>query len=62
MTPDTSHPGTPAPHAPRQGKPTRRWPDPDTPSGAVLYTAIAGLIVWIIINILSHVHITVIWH
>jgi hypothetical protein len=62
MTPDTPRPGTPAPHVPRQGKPARRWPDPGTPSGAVLYAVIAGLIVWIIISILSHVHIIISWH
>src|SRR5215469_12170972 len=62
MTPDTPRRGTPAPHAPRQGKPARRWPDPGTPSGAVLYAVIAGLIVWIIISILSHVHVLISWH
>jgi hypothetical protein len=62
MTPDTPRPGTPAPHAPRQREPARRWPDPSTPSGAVLYAVIAGLIVWITISILSHVHIIISWH
>jgi hypothetical protein len=62
MTPDTPRPGTHAPHAPLQGKPARRWPDPGTPSGAVLYAVIAGLIVWIIISLLSHVHIIISWH
>jgi len=28
----------------------------------VLYAVIAGLIVWIIISILSHVHIIISWH
>ncbi len=62
MTADTPRPEMPAPQAPRPGKPARRWPDPGTPSGAVLYAVIAGLIVWIIIGILSHVHIVVTWH
>ena len=69
MTPDTPRPGTPAPHAPQQGphapqqgKPVRPWPDPGTPSGAVLHAVIAGLIVWIIVSILSHVHIIISWH
>ena len=35
---------------------------PQHPPGAVLYAVIAGLIVWITIAILSHVHIIISWH
>ena len=62
MTSGTPSPGAPAPQAPSPGKPVRRWPDPGTPWGAVLYAVIAGLIVWIIIGILSHIHILITWH
>jgi hypothetical protein len=55
VTSGTPSPGAPAPQAPSPGKPVRRWPDPGTPWGAVLYAVIAGLIVWIIIGILSHI-------
>lgn len=40
----------------------RRWPEPATPQGAVLYAVIAGLIVWLLIDVLSHVHIYISWH
>ena len=30
--------------------------------GAVLYAVIAGLIVWIVVNVLSHVHVVITWH
>ena len=62
MTPGTPSPGAPAPQAPSSGKPVRRWPDPGTPRGAVLYAVIAGLIVWTIISILSHIQILITWH
>jgi hypothetical protein len=62
MTSGTPCPEAPAPQAPSPGKPARRWPDPGTPWGAVLYAVIAGLIVWIIIGILSHIHILITWH
>lgn len=62
VTSGTPSPGAPAPQAPSPGKPARRWPDPGTPWGAVLYAVIAGLIVWIIISILSHIHILITWH
>jgi hypothetical protein len=39
-----------------------RWPEPSTPRGAVLYAVIAGLIVWLVVNVLSHVHVTISWH
>jgi hypothetical protein len=58
----------PAPKARTQAlrppQPDRRvlhWPDASTPTGAVLYPVIAGLIVWLLVNILSRVHVTT-WH
>lgn len=62
MTTDIPGHGTPAPQPPPPDKHTRRWPDVSTPSGAVLYAVIAGVIVWIIVSILSHVHIIITWH
>lgn len=62
MISGTPSPGAPGPQAPWPGKPVRRWPDPGTPWGAVLYAVIAGLIVWVIIGILSHIHILITWH
>ena len=55
-------PRTPAPQPPRPDKRSLRWPDASTPSGAVLYAVIAGMIVWIVVNVLSHVHIAITWH
>lgn len=43
----------------------RRWlPDASTPWGAVLYAAIGGLIVWLLVDVLPHIHIhvSVNWH
>jgi hypothetical protein len=62
VTVGTPSPGAPAPQAPSPGKPARRWPDPGAPWGAVLYAVIAGLIVWIIISILSHIDVLITWH
>lgn len=39
-------------------RPRRLLPDPGTPSGVVLYAVIAGLIIWAITAILSHVVIS----
>ena len=61
MTAPIPGPRTPAPQPPRPDRGTLRWPDPTTPSGAVLYAVIAGLILWLIINILSHIHIIITW-
>jgi hypothetical protein len=36
------------------------WPEPGTPLGAVLYAVIAGLILWLLISVLSHIQIS--WH
>jgi hypothetical protein len=62
MSTDTPSPGTPTPQPPPSGKPAHHWPDVSTPRGAVLYAVIAGLIVWIIVTILSHLHIAITWH
>ena len=41
--------------------PPRRhqWPSADSKSGAILYAVIAGLIVYVIVDILPHVHVAV---
>jgi hypothetical protein len=60
--PDARH-GEPTPERPGQlGKPKSRWwPDASTPRGAVLYAAIGGLIVWLLVNVLPHIHISITW-
>jgi hypothetical protein len=40
----------------------RWWPDASTPWGAVLYAVLGGLIVWLLVNVLPHVHIAISWH
>lgn len=40
-------------HHPQQ--PRGRLPDPGTPGGVVLYAVIAGVIIWAITDILSHI-------
>jgi hypothetical protein len=40
----------------------RRCPDASTRSGAVLYAVIGGLIVWLLVSVLPHVHIAISWH
>jgi hypothetical protein len=39
-------------------QPRRLLPDPGTPGGVVLYSVIAGLIIWAITDLLSHIVIT----
>jgi hypothetical protein len=39
-------------------QPHRLLPDPTTPSGIVLYAVIAGLIIWAITDLLSHIVLT----
>jgi hypothetical protein len=50
------------PHAPRPGRRGPRWPETSAPLGAVLYAIIGGLIVWLLVDVLPHVHITITWH
>ena len=53
--------GTPGPDSPDRSRMSRgRWPAPATPQGAILYPVVAGLIVWLLISVLSHVHVY--WH
>jgi hypothetical protein len=53
--------GTPGPDSPDRSPTSRgRWPEPTTPQGAILYAVAAGLIVWLLISVLSHVHVY--WH
>jgi hypothetical protein len=35
------------------------WPDPSAPWGAVLYAVIGGLLVWLLVDVLPHVHVHV---
>jgi hypothetical protein len=42
------------------GKPRPGWPEPTSPLGTVLYAVIAGMIIWLLITVLSHVRIY--WH
>jgi hypothetical protein len=62
MTAPASRPRTPALRPPQADRRILHWPDASTPSGAVLYAVIAGLIVWLLVNILSHVHVAITWH
>jgi hypothetical protein len=62
MTASLPGPGTPAPQPPQPDKRPLRWPQPSTPRGAVLYAVIAGLIVWIVVTVLTHLHVAISWH
>ena len=62
MTASFPGPGSPAPQAPRPDRRALHWPEPSTPRGAVLYAVIAGLIVWIVVTVLSHLHVVISWH
>jgi hypothetical protein len=55
-------PRTPAPQPPRPDRPAPCWPEPSTPGGTVLYAVIAGLILWIVVTVLSHIHVIISWH
>jgi hypothetical protein len=61
MTALVPGPGTPAPLPPRPGRRALRWPEASTPSGAILYAMIGGLLVWFLVDILPHVHIVISW-
>ena len=54
--------GTSAPQEARSDGRALRWPEPSTPRGAVLHAVIAGLIVWIVVTVLSHLHVAISWH
>lgn len=41
---------------------SKRWPDPAKPVGAVLYAVLGGLIVWLLVDIFPHVHVSITWH
>ena len=62
MTASASGPGTPVPQPPRPGRRTLRWPETSAPAGAILYAILGGLIVWLLVDILPHVHIAISWH
>jgi hypothetical protein len=60
MTAPAPRPRTPTP-GPHPDRRVLHWPDPSTPSGTVLYAVVAGLILWLLVSILSHVHIAITW-
>jgi hypothetical protein len=62
MTAPASKPTTPAPRPSQADRRVLYWPDASTPTGAVLYPVLAGLIVWLLVSILSHVHVAITWH
>ena len=53
---------TPVPPSPPPGPHGLHWPEASTPLGAILYGIIGGLIVWLLVDILTHVHIAISWH
>jgi hypothetical protein len=60
--PDARHGGPTPERSGQLGKPQSRWwPDASTPRGAVLYAAIGGLIVWLLVNVVPHIHISITW-
>jgi hypothetical protein len=64
MTAPTPGPEVPAsshPARPEEAK-GRWWPETSTPWGAVLYAVIGGLTVWLLVNVLPHVHVSISWH
>lgn len=64
MTVPLADPGAPDPESPvrRRGRKGRWWPETGTPWGAVLYAVLGGLIVWLLVDVLPHVHISISWH
>jgi hypothetical protein len=62
MTTPLPGPRTPVPQPPQPGRRALRWPEASAPMGAILYAIIGGLIVWLLVNILPHVHIAISWH
>ena len=39
-----------------------RWPEAGEPLGAVLYATVGGLIAWLLVYVLPHIHIAISWH
>jgi hypothetical protein len=64
VTPPLTGSGSLTPDLPdRPRKPKGRWwPEANTPWGAVLYAALGGLIVWLLVDVLPHVHVYISWH
>jgi hypothetical protein len=66
MTAPLTDPGASVPEslARRTNPKGRWWPETSTPWGAVLYAVLGGLIVWLLVDVLPHVHIhiSISWH
>jgi hypothetical protein len=66
MTAPTTDPGAPGlePSARRKSPKRRWWPETSTPLGAVLYAVLGGLIVWLLVDVIPHIHIqiSISWH
>ena len=64
MTAPLADPRAPGPEPPaRRKSPKRRWwPETSTPWGAVLYAVLGGLIVWLLVDVLPHIHVSISWH
>lgn len=37
------------------------WPDPAKPPGAMFYAVVGGLIVWLLVDIVPHIHVAITW-
>jgi hypothetical protein len=62
MTTPLPGPRTPVPQPSQPRRRTLRWPETSAPAGAILYAIMGGLIVWLLVDILPHVHIAISWH
>jgi len=53
-----------APDTPSTRKPARRWrwPRTDSASGVIFHEVIGGLIVYVLVDVLPHVHIAISYH
>jgi hypothetical protein len=47
---------------PHRGRRALAWPEASAPLGAILYAVIGGLVVWLLVDIVPHIHIAISWH
>jgi hypothetical protein len=38
-----------------------RWPTTDSKTGAILYAVIGGMIVYVLVDVLPHIHVHITW-